>query len=170
MTLRRSLPCVAAADARLLVLGSMPGALSLERGEYYAHPRNQFWPILFATFGAADPGPYAARVAFALEHHIALWDVLESCEREGSLDARIVAGSERPNDIVGFLQRHRQVRAIALNGGKAAQSFRRWIAADSNVILSRVAILTMPSTSPAHAVPLAIKLASWKAAFEAARD
>lgn len=161
----QSLPYVAAADARLLVLGSMPGAISLQRAQYYAHPRNQFWSLLYAAFGATDSQVYADRIAFLCQHRIALWDVLATCERTGSLDARIVAGSERSNDIVGFLHAHPEIRAIALNGGKAAALFRRFV-----MPLERgVEILAMPSTSPAHTRPFAIKLGRWQQAFDVVR-
>jgi len=160
--LLQSLPYLAQANARLLVLGSMPGAVSLQHAQYYAHPRNQFWRLLFATFGVADPRTYADRVAFLHRQCIALWDVLATCEREGSLDARIVAGSERPNDIASFLRAHAEIRAIALNGGKAAALFRRLVMP----LEAPIEILAMPSTSPAHTQPFAAKLQRWRQAFD----
>jgi hypoxanthine-DNA glycosylase len=162
----QALPQVAASDARLLVLGSMPGAESLRRQQYYANPRNQFWRLVFASFGQTDPGTYPERVAFLLENRIALWDVLETCVREGSLDANIARGSEHPNDIPGFLRKHSGVRRIALNGGKAAQLFQSLVAPHLGPVANALEVLAMPSTSPAHTCPFATKMARWKVAFE----
>ena len=161
----RALPPVAASDARLLVLGSMPGAESLRRRQYYANPRNQFWRVAFTAFGETDPEAYPERVAFLLAHRIALWDVLETCERKGSLDTNIARGSEHPNDIAGFLRRHSGVRTIALNGGKAAQLFQSLVAPHLGSTASTLEVLAMPSTSPAHTTPFAAKMTRWKVAF-----
>lgn len=156
---------VAAGDARLLVLGTMPGVESLRRQQYYAHPRNQFWRLVFAALAAQDPAAYTERVAFLIQHGIALWDVLEACEREGSLDARIVRGTERPNDILGFLRGHARIRAVALNGGKADRLFRSRIVPHLGDLGRGLEILPLPSSSPAHTVPFAAKLGRWRAAF-----
>lgn len=143
----RSFPPAAAADARILILGSMPGRASLEAGEYYAHPRNLFWTIMGELAGARPCLPYPARIAALAEAGIALWDVLGECEREGSLDSAIRA--EAPNDLSGFLRGHAGIRRLCFNGGKAWQSFRRHfpaLAARDDLLLR-----PLPSTSPAHA-------------------
>lgn len=142
----RSFAPVAAPDARILILGSMPGVASLEAGEYYAHPRNAFWPIMGALFGAGPDLPYTERVARLVACGVAVWDVLQACEREGSLDANI--RSEVPNDFDSFFAAHPAIRCIGLNGGKAAASFRKYAASGR---VTGVQVHVLPSTSPAHA-------------------
>lgn len=164
----KALPPVAGSDARLLILGTMPGAESLRLQQYYADRRNQFWRIVFAAFGQAVPERYEDRVAFLVAHGVALWDVLEDCERDGSLDARIVSGSERPNDIMGFLRGHLEVQAIALNGGRAFTLFQQLIAPSLGELRRSIEIMQMPSTSGAHTVSLATKLLRWRYIFAAA--
>ena len=120
-----SLAAVLPPDTRLLVLGSMPGAASLAAQQYYAHPRNAFWPIMSQLFGFAADLPYPQRLMQLQAQGIGLWDVLQSCERQGSLDSAIRA--ETPNDFASLLQQQPQIRALAFNGAKAAQSFRKLV-------------------------------------------
>jgi hypoxanthine-DNA glycosylase len=158
------LRCVSSAEARLLILGTMPSAESLRRQAYYGHPRNHFWSVLFAVLGEPDPVDYPARLERLTRRGIALWDVLGACERPGSLDASIVAGSEVANDIPGFLLAHPSLRAIALNGAKAAALFDRLILPRLGDTASGVRILKLPSTSPANARGgVAGKIARWRA-------
>src|SRR5689334_11374474 len=162
MARARSFPPLARADARVLILGSMPGAESLRRREYYAHPHNQFWPIMGALFGAGRELPYAERVGRLLERGVAVWDVLKQCERPGSLDSSIVRGSEVVNDFRGFLRRHPGIDSIFFNGAKSAGVFARAVQADLAARPLRCARL--PSTSPAHAgLSARDKLAAWRA-------
>lgn len=107
----------------MLVLGSMPGAISLRQGRYYAHPRNAFWPIAAEILGFDPALDYALRLERLTQAGVALWDVLQGCEREGSLDADI--RNAVPNDFAGFLRAHPRLRRVCLNGGKAASLFRR---------------------------------------------
>ena len=159
-----SFPPLVARDARLLILGSMPGAVSLQARQYYAHPRNAFWPIMGALFGAGPDRAYAERADILRAHGVAVWDVLQSCVRPGSLDACISA--EVPNDFVAFFRGHPQVTHIFLNGGKAAACFARYVAAQCP---PGVAALRLPSTSPAHAgMSFADKRAAWAAALTGA--
>ena len=109
-------------QARVLVLGSMPGAISLRQGRYYAHPRNAFWPIAAEILGFDPALDYALRLERLTQAGVALWDVLQGCEREGSLDADI--RNAVPNDFAGF-RAHPRLRRVCLNGGKAASLFRR---------------------------------------------
>ena len=149
---------------RVLVLGSMPGVRSLEAQRYYAHPHNRFWRVMAEVCGLDADAPYARRVAHLKRCGIALWDVLQHCERSGSLDGAIVRGSEVPNDVASLLARHRSIGAVALNGGKAAQAFAQHVVPvlDEGV-RARVAVLKMPSTSPANAsVAPAAKVAAWR--------
>jgi hypoxanthine-DNA glycosylase len=154
---KRSFPPVVDGRARVLVLGTLPGEESLRRGEYYAHPRNVFWPIIFALFAEAPPLNYAERLDFIAAHRIALWDVCELGEREASADATI--RRERPNAIDRLLDEFPVIRAVAFNGTGARRlhdrHFRR---------RATLAYLAMPSTSPAHArIDFAGKLAHWAA-------
>ncbi|TWT85557.1 Uracil DNA glycosylase superfamily protein [Posidoniimonas polymericola] len=164
MTLARSFPPIAALGARVLVLGSMPGAASLAAVEYYAHPRNAFWPIMGELFGAGPELPYEARAARLREHGVAVWDVLRECRRAGSLDASIVVASERANDFPAFLARFDQVERIYFNGQKAEAAFRRHAAPRlPDDCLDRLTLTRLPSTSPAHAgMSFAEKLANWR--------
>lgn len=91
-----SFPPVVDAGTRVLILGSMPGARSLAEHEYYAHPRNLFWPLMDDLFGIERTWPYERRLAALLARGLGLWDVLRHCEREGSLDASIVTETEVP--------------------------------------------------------------------------
>jgi hypoxanthine-DNA glycosylase len=163
----QALPFVAGHDARLLVLGTVPGVESLRLRQYYANSRNQFWRILFEAFGREVPVLYKDRVSFLIANYIALWDVLEACAREGSLDSKIVPGSERPNDIAGFLRKHTGIKTVALNGGTAAKLFQRLVAPQLVSLDRTLKLVQMPSTSPAYTAAFATKLSQWHPVFVA---
>lgn len=157
----RSFPPLAEATARVLILGSMPGQASLAAGQYYAHPRNAFWPIMGALLDAGPELAYPRRVERLQAAGIAVWDVLAECERPGSLDADIVAASVQANDFAGLLTGLPALRAIAFNGSAAEQAFRRHVLPGLPEL--RATLLRLPSTSPAHAArSLAEKLAAWQ--------
>ena len=160
---------VAAQDATRLILGSMPGVASLRAGEYYAHPRNLFWRIIGELLGL-DPGlPYAARVGALAAAGIALWDVLKSCSRTGSLDAAIEKGTIVPNDFAAFFARHPRVRQVYFNGSTAEQVYRRHVL--SLLPAQHLAYVRLPSTSPAHAaLGYEEKLAAWRVLILAKDD
>lgn len=162
--LARSFPPIADAAARVLILGSMPGVASLEAGQYYAHPRNAFWPIMGELFGADPELPYGERCDRLRRAGVAVWDVLKSCRREGSLDAAIEASSERPNDFAGFFANHPELWLVAFNGQKAEAAFRKHVLPKlGDVVASRLAFARLPSTSPAHAGrSYDEKLAQWR--------
>lgn len=166
----RSFGPVADANARVLVLGSMPGAASLRAGQYYAHPRNAFWRIMGDLLGAPVPSPanYPERLRTLNRAGVALWDVLHSCTREGSLDADIDAASIRPNDFASFFRTHPGVRHVFFNGATAERCFRRHVLpALADSATRRLRFQRLPSTSPAHAgVPYAEKLTAWRAVVE----
>lgn len=163
MALVRSFPPLARRDARVLILGSMPGAESLRRRQYYAHPSNQFWPIMGALFGADAALPYAERVDRLLDRGIAVWDVLRRCAREGSLDSAIRPGSEAVNDFAAFFRRHASVGAVFFNGRKSEDVFIRAVQPRLGARGEALRCERLPSTSPAHAgVPRAAKLAAWR--------
>jgi double-stranded uracil-DNA glycosylase len=152
---KRSFPPVVDGRARVLVLGTLPGEESLRRSEYYAHPRNLFWPIMFALFGESLAATYTDRLGFVAAHRIALWDVCESGEREASADSTI--RMERPNAIDRLLDQHPMIRAVAFNGTGARRLYDRHFPRHA-----KLTYLALPSTSPAHArIDFAGKLARW---------
>lgn len=152
---------LAAPGAHILILGSMPGIASLQAGQYYAHPRNSFWPIMGALYGSGPDLPYTERVRMLQASGVAVWDVLQSCEREGSLDTNI--SDEVPNDFTSFFAEHPGIQRIGLNGGKAAASFRKHVA---GLAPKGAQVIALPSTSPAHAArSLAQKCELWRAAL-----
>jgi hypoxanthine-DNA glycosylase len=162
--IKRSFPPIVDHRARALVLGTLPGEESLRRGEYYAHPRNLFWPIVFALFDAEPVASYPERLAFVAAHGVALWDVCQSGQREASADATI--RGECPNAIDRLLDAHPLIGALAFNGSGAQRLYDRHFARRP-----ALAYLALPSTSPAHArVGFAGKLERWAALREAVRD
>ena len=147
----------------------MPGAISLRQGRYYAHPRNAFWPIAAEILGFDPALDYALRLERLTQAGVALWDVLQGCEREGSLDADI--RNAVPNDFAGFLRAHPRLRRVCLNGGKAASLFRRQVLPSLPAALADPLVcLDLPSTSPAHAaISYEQKLAAWRSGEPARR-
>ena len=150
---------VARPDARILVLGSMPSVESLNQGFYYAHPRNAFWRILPEVFGEAIPVDIPEKIALLERHGIALWDVLRSCEREGSLDSAI--RQPEVNDFGALFERCPRIERVLLNGGTAARLFMK----HGGPFLEGRACLRMPSTSPAYTLSYERKLALWRDAL-----
>lgn len=145
------LPPVVADGARVLVLGSMPGATSLRTSQYYAHPRNRFWGIMEVLHGISTQWPFAERASALTSAGLALWDVLKHCERIGSLDIKIVPATEVPNDLSAFLGWYRTIERIVFNGKKAAASFRRLVTPNLEPrSVNRLEMVTAPSTSPAN--------------------
>jgi hypoxanthine-DNA glycosylase len=161
----QSFPPLADERAEILILGSMPGAASLAAGQYYAHRHNAFWRIIGDLLGVDPAAPYPTRVAALAAAHIALWDVLQSCRRDGSLDTRIDRASEVANPLVQFLTTHRAIRRVYFNGSKAESSFRRLVLPQLDP--PGLQLHRLPSTSPAHAaLPYAAKLAAWRVLLE----
>lgn len=144
-------PPVADAGARVLVLGSLPGPVSLRERQYYAQPRNAFWRIMGMLFGASPERSYEDRLEILRRHHVALWDVCASAHRPGALDASIRWASVVPNDFAEFFATHPELRLICFNGRVAAELYRRRVLPGLAEDLSRLRYETLPSTSPAHA-------------------
>jgi hypoxanthine-DNA glycosylase len=151
----RGLPPVVDAGTRVLVLGSFPGVASLAARQYYAHPRNHFWPIMAALTGEPLDGlPYRDRLARLSAAGIGLWDVIVACRRAGSSD-QAIHDAER-GQVRRVKRVTRALRVVAFNGGTAARAEPDWRAAG-------YATLCLPSTSPAYTRPFAEKLAAWRA-------
>ncbi|MCB1774205.1 MAG: DNA-deoxyinosine glycosylase [Gammaproteobacteria bacterium] len=142
---------VSRSDAERLVLGSMPGVESLRRQQYYAHPRNAFWPIMAELFGFSPGLAYPQRCRQLLEHRVAVWDVLKTCTRSGSLDSAIVPGSVVVNDFSLFLDAHPHIRLVCFNGAAAEQAYRRHVLPGLQGTAAAIRLRRLPSTSPAHA-------------------
>lgn len=154
---------VVGAGARLLVLGSFPGVASLQAQQYYAHPRNQFWPILSAIWGLDGEAnlankPYAERLPVALAHGLAIWDVYAGCKRHGSLDSAIE--NAVLNDLAGLIRALPTLKGIAHNGGESAKHIKITQALG-------LPVYKLPSTSPANASwSFERKLVAWREVFE----
>lgn len=147
--------------ATLLILGSMPGKASLAAGEYYAHPRNAFWPIMGELIGARRDIPYQDRLKILQSSGIALWDVLGSCVRKSSLDSHIEADSAVPNDFKSFFLRHPNITRVFFNGAKAEQCFLKYVR--PTLESPPLQYQRLPSTSPANAgISYAQKLLAWQ--------
>ncbi|HKI60946.1 MAG TPA: DNA-deoxyinosine glycosylase [Mariprofundaceae bacterium] len=144
-------PYSANSDAQVLILGSMPGRKSLAAKEYYAHPKNAFWPIMAELFGFNAGLAYDARMALLRENGIALWDVAHQCVRPGSMDHAIEIGSVIANDFASFFNTHTQIQAIFFNGIKAGELFHRLVLDELPPWVQQIDRQALPSTSPAHA-------------------
>jgi len=161
-----SFPAIVGDDARILILGSMPGVASLDASQYYAHPRNQFWRIIGDITGISLGLPYQQRLSMLRRQRLALWDVLHSCVRPGSLDAAIEHGSAQPNDLSGLLRRTASIRRICCNGGTAYSALKRHFGTQLAAQFPQIEVCPLPSTSPANASwTYARKLSAWTSAI-----
>jgi len=161
----RSFPPIENPGAKVLILGSMPGNESLRAGQYYAHPRNAFWPIMGDVVGAVPALPYAARTRRLKYAGIALWDVLASCKRHGSMDADIDKDSIHPNDFASFFLKHPHITHVFFNGGIAEMFFRRYVQTLLEPVIKKRPLncRRLPSTSPAYAsMRYEQKLDAWR--------
>lgn len=155
MTRKRAFAPVVDAETRLLILGSLPGDASLAADQYYAHPQNGFWRLVGGVIGRDLAAlPYDDRLAALKEAGVGLWDVIAEAERVGSLDTAIRLSA--PADLVALIATLPRLRAVAFNGGKAAKDGRRILAGGEGI-----ALIDLPSSSPAHARPLAEKAEAW---------
>jgi TDG/mug DNA glycosylase family protein len=159
----QSFPPIATRWSRVLILGTMPGKVSLRERQYYAHPQNAFWRIVGGILGFDPAGPYDVRVASVQSAGIAVWDVLKSCIRESSLDSAIEPASVVPNDFAAFFADHPKIGRICFNGAKAEALFMKH-ARPTLVAGPELQYLRLPSTSPANASwSLPEKLRAWQA-------
>jgi hypoxanthine-DNA glycosylase len=160
--LQQGLAVVAQNDAQVLILGSMPGQLSLEQQHYYAHPRNAFWQIMASLCSFSLEISYAEKLLALQQHKLALWDVIQRCERQGSLDSNINHASIVSNDFAGFFQQHRQIQHIFFNGSRAELEYHKRVSPKLAKEWQALPCTRLPSTSPAMAsLTLEQKLAVW---------
>ena len=144
------------ASARVLILGSIPGKVSLEKGQYYAHPQNKFWTLIYSVYNLQPDVDYKDRIFFLRSRNIALWDVIAKCERSGSSDSNII--NPVLNNFTALLNQHPNIRYVLFNGNKAAQIFKKNV----NNIRNEIRIYLLPSSSPANArMGLNDKLKLW---------
>jgi hypoxanthine-DNA glycosylase len=156
-------PPIAGPDARVLILGSLPGQTSLAEQEYYAQPRNVFWTIMGALFEAGPSRPYTDRIARLIERQVAVWDVCAGAWRAGSLDASIDPQSVKANDFVSFYAAHPHISFIAFNGAHAATLYRQHVLPTLSATERKRPSAILPSTSPTHAaMSLKDKLTEWQ--------
>jgi hypoxanthine-DNA glycosylase len=153
--LKQGLPPVARADARLFILGSLPGDVSLSAGQYYAHPRNSFWRLVGSVVGEDLASlDYADRLERLTVHRIGLWDVVAHAVRRGSLDQAIRQAGHNP--LTDFFAGFERLEAIAFNGSAAAAAGHRLLGETG-----RLTLIDLPSSSPANTVPFPEKLEAW---------
>ena len=162
----QSFPPIVDQNARILIAGTAPSVKSLEKQQFYGHPQNYFWRIMYGLLGESErkitgpSEPYINRITFLQRNRIALWDVIASCKREGSLDVNIK--EEQPNDIPLLLEQYPSICCIAFNGGKAYATFKRYFPQYINH--ESITLLQLPSSSPIptkHMRSLEDRLAAW---------
>lgn len=155
-----SFPPIIDRESRVIILGSIPGRESLERQEYYAHPRNHFWPIIFELFDLPLAEDYQQKIKFLKSKQIALWDVVEGCFRQGSLDGNIK--DAKVNDLQGLFREYPNLKHIFFNGGKAYELFKRNIGTK----MAGLNWTKLNSTSPANTKGFDYKLREWQSILE----
>ncbi|WP_444892533.1 DNA-deoxyinosine glycosylase [Microbulbifer sp. TRSA001] len=146
--------------SRILILGSMPSELSLEYSQYYANPRNAFWNIMAGIVGFSAELPYEARIKALKASGIALWDVLHTCVRSGSLDSSIKSGTRVPNDFQSFFEKYQNICKVGFNGVEAEESFNTYV--KPNINCETISFVRLPSSSSAYAVTLENKIEIWQ--------
>ena len=146
-------------DSKIIILGSIPGIKSLEKQQYYGHPQNKFWKIIFELFSEEFTEDYDQRIAVLKKNHVALWDVIDSCERKGSLDSEIK--NEEANQIPELLEQYPNIQVIFCNGGKSYKNLQKLLGKNF-----RIPIYLLPSTSPLHTISFERKFEDWKKILE----
>lgn len=157
-------------QSRLLVLGSMPSVESLRKQQYYGHGRNAFWPIMMQLFNGPPDAGYDLRKQIVLANHIAVWDVLKSCRRPGSLDSKIESDSIISNDFAAFFAKYARIKGVFFNGAAAEKMYRKYVLATLKEEFANLPCTRLPSTSPAHAaMSLQQKTEYWRVLAEVSR-
>lgn len=154
------LPPIIGGRPTILFLGNAPSVLSLKTQQYYGNPRNAFWTIAGELYGFSASAPYSERTAELIAHGIAVWDVLKFCRRIGSLDSAVERMSMVANDLAAFYRTHPSIERVFFTGGAAETNYRRLVGVDPRLSYHR-----LPSTSPAHTMPIGAKLAVWREAL-----
>lgn len=144
---------------KILILGTMPGVMSLKKQQYYGYDQNAFWRIMYELFGQRPNEDYDTKKRFLLERHIAVWDVLKACEREGSSDSDIK--NPEPNDFTALYAQNPDIRHVCFNGGPAERLYNRFIE-KINTCGNKRNFHSLPSTSPANTVGFKRKLEDWR--------
>ena len=153
-------------QAKILILGSMPGQASLSAEEYYAHPRNVFWKIMQELLKVSQALPYEMRLEALKNHNVALWDVLYQCQRPGSLDSHIIDRSVIVNDFNSVFKKCPHICSVFFNGGKAATLYKKRVLPRLENQYQSLITLQLPSTSPAYAaMSFEKKLAAWSVVY-----
>lgn len=152
-----SLSPIADKNSKILILGSIPGKQSLEKQQYYGNNRNAFWKIIYTLFGGEYKDEYEEKIKFAKKNNIALWDVIENCNREDSLDSNIK--NENPNDFESFLKQYPNIKHVFFNGAKAYDVFKKKVGFDR---FKHITFEKLTSTSPANTISFDRKLEEWK--------
>lgn len=165
MSIVTSFSPIANKSANVLILGSMPGVVSLKENQYYAHPSNGFWRIMASIYGFNAQSDYDIRVNNLTLSGIALWDVLRSCERLGSLDSNIRNGSRICNDFKFLFNHCPNIRLIAFNGAEAEKSFNKLVLHQFD--LQHLSFVRLPSSSPTNTQALEEKTRIWHKALKA---
>lgn len=161
-------PPIAGPDAKVLILGSMPSEESLRQQRYYAHPRNAFWPIMMTLLSRPESLDYGLRAEALISHGIAVWDTLQSCVREGSLDSSIIDGSVVTNDFDTFYRQHPAISSVFFNGRKSEQVYRKRVLPYLSAHQANLDYQLLPSTSPAMAsLDRRQKLKAWTTVTQA---
>lgn len=160
MSRKTAFPPIVDQHTQVLMLGTMPSEESLRRQEYYGNPKNKFWTLLFTVYNQPFVSDYRKRVAFLLEQHIGIWDVLQSCEGKGSLDSSIE--NEIPNDFNTFFKQYPQIESICFTSKKAEHFYKKYVGFDN-----QRSYLVLPSPSPANArMTFAEKSRQWRELLE----
>jgi len=158
-----SFPPISDRRARVLILGSMPGKVSLRASQYYAHPRNLFWRFTEEILGIPREAPYSERCKKLKDNGVAVWDTLKTCTRTSSLDSDIDDSTIVPNDFSSFLSEHPNIQLICFNGAKSENVFSKRVVKTLGQSLSGIELKRLPSTSPANAsIPLDVKFDQWR--------
>ena len=171
MTVLTGFDPIIAKNCKVLIVGSMPGVASLQRQQYYAHPRNAFWPIMAEIYGIEQGRSYQERCSILSAKGAGFWDVLKSCKRSGSLDSNIESASEQANDFESLFSINRSISAVFFNGGTAERLFKKHILSSQMINNQNLFYRRLPSTSPAYAsMKFEEKLELWRTALVLANN
>ena len=143
MAVQHPFPALFDAQSEILILGSFPSVKSREQGFFYGHPQNRFWRVTAAVFSCEIPQTISEKRAFLLANHIALWDVIASCEITGSSDSSIK--NVQPNPLLPIIQQSK-IKHVFVNGGTAAKYYDKY-----QLPVTGISAVRLPSTSPANA-------------------